>query len=160
VPVASAAVKIAITADQGTIMPLGWAVADILIKEHTGPRPFDMVLLSGDLAYATVDPPRDEQEWLWDSFLTQVEPYAATAPFMTTVGNHEAAPGNITNSSGVYTNVWGAAFAARFNMPSRASGGRDNLWFSFNIGPIHIASVSSEHDYRPNSPQDQWLQVE
>lgn len=158
-PSASASVKLAITADQGTIVPFGWAVADAIIKEHTtSSRPFDGTILSGDVSYATVSPPRYELESTWDAFFVQVEPYAATAPFMATVGNHEAPPGNITNSSGLFTDVWGAAFNARLTMPSRESGGRDNLWFSYNIGPIHVASLSSEHDYSPNSPQALWLE--
>ena len=69
--------------------------------------------------------------------------YASTTPFMTTVGNHEAAPGNITNSSGTFTNVWGAAYAARFAMHSAASGGRDGLWFSFDMGPVCLIFFSS-----------------
>ncbi len=57
-----------------------------------------------------------------DSFMVQVEPYASTTPFMTTVGNHDAVPGNITNSSGTFVDVWGAAFEARLRMPAASSG--------------------------------------
>jgi hypothetical protein len=161
VPAPTASIKMAITADQGTIVPLGWAVADVVTKEHiTSGRPFDAVLLSGDLSYATVSPPRYEIEWTWDAFLTQVEPYASTTPFMTTVGNHEATPGNITNSSGIFYDVWGGAFASRFVMPGDATGGFGNLWFSFDVGPVHFASLSSEHNYSSGSPQALWLEAD
>jgi hypothetical protein len=84
-----------------------------------------------------------------------VEPYASTTPFIATVGNHEATPGNITNSSGVFTDVWGASFQSRFNMPTGS--GQGNLWFSTQVGPVHIASISSEHDFSVGSPQWTWL---
>ncbi len=51
--------------------------------------------------------------------------------------------------------MWGAAFTARFAMPP--SPGPRNLWFSFDIGPVHVASISSEHDVTPGSPQSSWL---
>jgi hypothetical protein len=61
-PGPAATTRVAVLADMGTIVPLGWAVADRLIAEHTlGPDgPFNMSLISGDLAYATLDPPKDE----------------------------------------------------------------------------------------------------
>jgi hypothetical protein len=41
-----------------------------------------------------------------------------------------------------------------------SSGGHGNLWFSFNVGPIHFASVSSEHNYSTGSPQALWLDAD
>jgi hypothetical protein len=41
-----------------------------------------------------------------------------------------------------------------------SSGGHGNLWFSFNVGPIHFASVSSEHNYSIGSPQALWLDAD
>ncbi len=40
------------------------------------------------------------------------------------------------------------------------SNGNQNLWFSTNIGPIHITSLSSEHNFSIGSPQWQWLQAD
>jgi len=59
---ADANIYVAVTADFGTIQPLGWAVADQIIEEHTqtGPQPFDMSVVVGDLSYASVDPPNNE----------------------------------------------------------------------------------------------------
>ena len=63
------------------------AVCDEIIAEHfEGERPFDMVLLAGDVSYATVDPPNGELQWTWDGYGIQVEPFAATAPFMISTG--------------------------------------------------------------------------
>jgi hypothetical protein len=49
---------------QGTIVPLGWAVADALTQAHVT-KPFDAVVLSGDISYATLSPPKNEMEWVW-----------------------------------------------------------------------------------------------
>jgi hypothetical protein len=156
-PGAGVSVKLAISADQGTIVPMGWAVAAAELEEHTqSGAPFDAVLLSGDISYATVDPPNGEVEWTWDSYMLQMEPLVSTVPFIVTVGNHEATPGNVTlpGATSQLTDVWGAAFTARFQMPGNGNG---NLWFSVNVGPVHIASISSEHPYQPGTPQSDWL---
>jgi hypothetical protein len=58
---ANANTYIAVTADMGTIVPLGWEVAEAMGEEHTlSGHPFDMVIVAGDLSYATVDPPNNE----------------------------------------------------------------------------------------------------
>lgn len=88
-PAPSAALSsyVAVTADMGTIDLLGWAVSGAITEQHLlGPKRFDLVTIAGDLSYATIDPPKDEVQWSWDSWQMQVEPYASTAPFMTTVG--------------------------------------------------------------------------
>jgi hypothetical protein len=62
-PSATATSFVAVTADMGTILPMGWAVADEIINEHfNGPQPFDFVLIAGDISYATIDPPKNEGE--------------------------------------------------------------------------------------------------
>ena len=53
---------------------------------------------------------------------------------MTSVGNHEA-----------YYNY--TVYRNRFRMPGPESGGLDNFWFSFNIGPVHWISMSSQVSY-------------
>ena len=139
--------------DMGTIMPLGWAVSDAITENHLLGRRFDLILVAGDLSYATVTPPNGEVEWSWDTWMMQVEPYASTAPFMTVVGNHEASPGTVTNASGSF-DVGFAAFSARFNMVDSVQ--RQNLWFSFDFKNIHFVCVSSEHPYSATDPQHVW----
>lgn len=149
--------RIAVTADQGTIVPLGWAVADQITFDHLDSgTPFDMSLISGDLAYATVDPPHNEVQWTWDCFSNQVEPYASTAPQMVVVGNHENTPGTITNSSGTF-NVDFAAFTARFQMPGNGNG---NFWHSYDFKNVHYVAACSECDYSAGSPQLAWLEAD
>jgi hypothetical protein len=84
-PAPDATVKIGVLADMGTIELFGWTVAAAVIKEHTA-SPFDLIFIAGDLAYATVDPPKNELQRLWDLWGLQNEPFSSTAPFMMTVG--------------------------------------------------------------------------
>jgi hypothetical protein len=125
-PSSDTAVRIGVLADMGTVQLFGWAVADLIIKEHRS-DPFGMVLIAGDLSYATVSPPKYEIESLWDAWAHQNEPFSSSAPFMMTVGNHESSPGTVTNASGTFNQTF-AAFSARFRMPSN---GNANLWFAY-----------------------------
>ncbi|TRY83542.1 hypothetical protein DNTS_016254 [Danionella cerebrum] len=62
-----------------------------------------------------------------DEFMRQIESIAAYTPYMTCPGNHE----------------WVANFSqyrSRFSMP----GDTESLWYSWNIGPAHIISFSTE----------------
>lgn len=162
-----AALRVAVTADMGTIVPMGWAVADRLAQDHLeGPARFHAVLLAGDLSYATVSPGScsanntgcDELEWTWDGFGLQIEPFAATAPFLTAVGNHEHVPGNFTPAPGAPPVASAfAAYSARYRMPSDApSGGSDGFWWSVEMGPAHLTFMSTEHAFSPTSAQHAW----
>ena len=42
----------------------------------------------------------------------------------------------------------------RFRMPANGNG---VFWYSFAVGNVHIAMVSSEHDPSPGSPMGDWL---
>eukprot|EP00041_Stephanoeca_diplocostata_P036636 m.1345107 g.1345107 ORF g.1345107 m.1345107 type:complete len:540 (+) comp24904_c0_seq8:227-1846(+) len=144
------AVRFATWGDMGTVMPFGFAVFDKVAEMHAS-DPFDFVLHQGDVSYAGVDVTEkplnissdDEFEYIWDLFGRQIEPVAATAPYVTGAGNHEA-----------WYN-W-TAFTHRYTMPA-STGSNGNFWFSFDYGPVHIVSASSEHDYSVDSPQIQWI---
>jgi hypothetical protein len=139
---------IATLADQGTVMPLGFKVANQII-EDMATNHFDAVLLVGDVAYAGISTNipllnftnDDEFTAVWDLYGHQNEPFAARLPFMIGIGNHEK----------YYDWV---SFTNRYTMPQNGNG---NFWFSNNIGNIHITSASSEHDYQPGSEQYNWL---
>ena len=69
--------------------------------------------------------------------MNNIQPIAATVPYMVCVGNHEMA----WNFSQYYH---------RFNMPNADGvtfGGENNFFYSFNIGPAHIISFSTEFYY-------------
>lgn len=90
---------------------------------------YDAVVHVGDFAYDL----HADQGRTGDTFMQQIEPLAATLPYMTCNGNHE----NYFNFSN---------YKARFNMPN------DNkkMYYSFNVGPIHFVSMSTEFMYFPN----------
>ncbi|CAF0749803.1 unnamed protein product [Rotaria sordida] len=128
----------AVMGDMGTVIPAGYLVAK-QIKEDHQVTPFSAVVHVGDISYAGTGS-KDEIAEIWDIWGTQVEPISSIVPYMTNVGNHEA-----------YYNF--TVYRNRFRMPGPESDGLDNFWFSFNIGPIHWVSMSSQHDYAKDSPQ-------
>lgn len=157
--------------DMGTFMPLGFAVMDKVVQVHNN-TPFDFVLHQGDIAYAGVDTAipelnitnDDELELIWDLFGRQIEAVAATTPYITGVGNHEA-----------WYNF--SSFTSRYPMPDRYDQSRLNLnrnrnstshshsnppfWFSYDHGLVHVVSLSSEHDYwSPHNPQVAWAEAD
>lgn len=156
----------AVNADMGTVQLFGYLVADELVKEHTtSGRPFELVLLAGDVSYATVDPPKDEIEGFWDLFGVQASEWARTAPFMPTVGNHEHVPGMFTNLSSpspVATPSDYAAFSARYPLApsSGPAGGNASFWYTFAQGPVQFISTSSEHPVEPGTPQYVWIDAQ
>ncbi|KAG3170002.1 hypothetical protein PI124_g4670 [Phytophthora idaei] len=82
----------------------------------------------------------------------------SSVPYMVLVGNHEAechSPAcqispTKPKALGNYT-----AYNARFKMPSKEVGGKLNMWYSFENGPIHFTSISAETDY-PGAPQNKY----
>lgn len=153
IPDADAPARFAVLADMGTVELFGFDVAAALIKEHAA-EPFDMAFIAGDLAYATVDPPKNEFEHLFDAWGLQNEPFSSTMPFMMTVGNHESTPGTMTNASGTFPQPF-AAFSTRWRMPAN---GVANYQFSYTWGPCQFVSINSEADLSNNSPQWLWLE--
>ncbi|KAL1423491.1 hypothetical protein MTO96_000021 [Rhipicephalus appendiculatus] len=96
------------------------------LQEEAQKATIDAALHVGDFAY-NMD---SDNARVGDEFMRQIEPVAAYVPYMTCVGNHENAY-NFSN----YVN--------RFSMVDR-SGRVNNHFFSFDIGPAHIISLSTE----------------
>ncbi|GAB1605607.1 acid phosphatase type 7-like isoform X1 [Argonauta hians] len=86
---------------------------------------YDAVLHIGDFAYDM----RLNHGEVGDQFMRNIQPIAAHIPYMTCPGNHE----NYANFSN-YRN--------RFHMPGDIN--TDNMFYSFNLGPAHIISISTE----------------
>ena len=89
------------------------------------------ILHIGDFAYDLLD----NNGLVGDQFMMDIEPIAAYTPYMTAVGNHEAGY-NYSH----YRN--------RFTMPNFSS---ENMLYSWNIGPAHIISFSSEVYFQPDT---------
>lgn len=103
------------------------------LQEETMLGYYDAVLHVGDFGYDMVD----DLGRVGDAFMNQIQNIAAYIPYLTCVGNHE----NAYNFS---------QYAGRFNMPSSdgvSYGGDSNYFFSINIGPVHVISISTEFYY-------------
>lgn len=93
------------------------------LQKETQIGMYDVILHIGDFAYDM----HEDNGRIGDEFMKQIESIAAYVPYMTCPGNHE----------------WAYNFSHyryRFSMP----GHTENLWYSWNIGPAHIISFSTE----------------
>jgi len=109
-----------------------------LLIEETATGKYTGVIHVGDFAYDF----NDHGGKRGDRFMENIQPIAAYLPYMTAVGNHE-----IAFNFSHYRN--------RFSMPGDA----DNMWYSWNAGPIHFIAYSTEV-YFTNGPiaeQLAWL---
>ncbi|KAH8045360.1 acid phosphatase [Aureococcus anophagefferens] len=93
----------------------------------------------GDVGYADDALLHEPLTWAyeaaWDEYMDQAcGAFASRAPYMVLPGNHEA-----------------DAYNARFRMPSSESGGSANMWYSFDVGPLHVVALSTESDF-PGAP--------
>jgi len=89
---------------------------------------YDLILHVGDFAYNFYE----KNGYTGDEFMKQIEPVAAYLPYMTCPGNHEH-----------YSDFH--QYRNRFSMPDYAN--TENLYFSFNVGPVHFVAVSTEVYY-------------
>uniref|UniRef100_A0A673MWX9 Purple acid phosphatase n=1 Tax=Sinocyclocheilus rhinocerous TaxID=307959 RepID=A0A673MWX9_9TELE len=93
------------------------------LQKETQMGMYDVILHIGDFAYDM----HEDNGRIGDEFMRQIQSIAAYTPYMTCPGNHE----------------WAYNFShyrSRFSMP----GHTENLWYSWNIGPAHIISFSTE----------------
>ena len=90
---------------------------------------YDAIIHVGDFAYDM----HSDNSKVGDEFMRQIEPIAAYLPYMVVPGNHEERY-NFSN------------YRARFSMPNQ----RENLFFSFNLGPVHFIGFSTEVYYFMN----------
>ncbi|XP_023333484.1 acid phosphatase type 7 [Eurytemora carolleeae] len=97
---------------------------------------FQAILHVGDMAYDMAE----ENGKRGDDFMEQIEPIASTVPYMTCPGNHEHHY-NFSN------------YKARFSMPED-----DNkMFYSFNLGPVHFISISTEFYFYLEYGMDQLI---
>ncbi|XP_036339037.1 acid phosphatase type 7 isoform X2 [Rhagoletis pomonella] len=96
------------------------------LQQDTQRDMYDAILHVGDFAYDM----HSENAAVGDEFMRQIEAIAAYVPYMVCAGNHEQTY-NFSN------------YRARFSMP----GGTENLFYSFDLGPIHFVTFSTELYY-------------
>ncbi|XP_076470599.1 acid phosphatase type 7-like [Babylonia areolata] len=110
---------------------------DLGVHTHTIPNLVDealtgeytAVIHAGDFAYNL----KDSGGVVGDQFMELIEPIAAFLPYMTCPGNHEIDSDSFTH------------YNHRFSMPGSPWPMTDEkMWYSFNVGPAHFISYSSE----------------
>ena len=114
----------------------------------------DMMWIVGDIGYA------DDAfggnvvgglyEKCFNGYMNWMENITANVPLMTLPGNHESechSPECIVDRDMGESLKNFSAYNARFNMPSKVSGGVSSMWYSFNVGPVHFVSINTETDF-------------
>lgn len=116
------------------------AYADYWLKEEVqGYLPFDL------------EDGYDMYNEILNAFYDQIANLSSTKPYMVLPGNHDSNCDNGGYKSynidiciesqrnfTAYRNFW--------DMPGKASGGVDNMWYSFDYGPVHFVSINTETD--------------
>ncbi|CAH0755502.1 unnamed protein product [Diatraea saccharalis] len=115
-------VRIAIYGDMG----LNGSKSLPFLRREVAEGRYDLILHVGDFAYDM----QEREGRVGDAFMRLLQPLAARVPYMTCPGNHESAY-NFSH------------YSSRFTMP----GPNSNLYYSFDVGPIHFVSISTEVYY-------------
>ncbi|CAI9096490.1 OLC1v1032652C1 [Oldenlandia corymbosa var. corymbosa] len=147
---------------QESIAVIKWISRDI---EALGDKPA-LISHIGDISYAR------GYSWLWDNFFNQIELVASRVPYHVCIGNHEydwpLQPWRPEWSYAMYGKdgggECGVPYSLRFNMPgnsSESTGTRApatrNLYYSFDLGPVHFVYFSTETNFLPGSKQYEFL---
>jgi hypothetical protein len=93
------------------------------LSEEARTWQYDALFHAGDIAYNL----ETENGRRGDGFMRDIEPIASALPYMVAVGNHEKDQ-NFTS------------YKHRFHMPQ----GHDSMYYSLNLGPVHVLVYSSE----------------
>lgn len=125
---------------EGAARAAGAGAGVLYAEDHDAHWHYDILLHAGDLAYDL----HQNGGQVGDAFMRDVEPIASSTPFMVAPGNHEA-----------FENF--SHFKHRFTMPATttvpaaataAEGGRpvdsENLWWSVDVGMVHVISYNTE----------------
>lgn len=136
-------------------------------------KDFSFIWSPGDIGYADywlkeqlqgyLEPVSVEQgykvyETILNSFYEQIENITSIVPYMVGPGNHEANCNNgkvKDKKNGVkytvdicmpgQTNFTG--YQSHWKMPNEESGGKFNMWYSFDYGMVHFVQINTETDF-------------
>jgi len=91
-----------------------------------------------------------QYEKVYNGFMNWIQPIAANIPYMVSVGNHESECHGVwcdidSKIGHQYSNF--SAYNTRWQMPSVASNGALNMWYSYDVGNVHYVSIDCETDF-------------
>lgn len=102
-----------------------------------------------DDAYAHA-PVKFVYESTYNGYMNWLQNLTSIMPYMISPGNHESechsAYCALGGSRGKALSNF-SAFNTRWHMPSAESGGRSNMWYSWDYGGVHFVSVNTETDW-------------
>lgn len=134
------------------------------LQQATEAHGFDFLVHAGDIAYTS------GTQSIWDDFLNQVQPFAARLPYQVCPGNHEhyfnftvsEAGGSCWPRVCLTCNLCASlacqGYDSRFSMGGQ--NGANNFWSSFDFGPVHFLSFSTEHPYEEGTPQHDFIEAD
>lgn len=104
----------------------------------------------GDIAYADLYELLVDfmpYENTWNTFQDNLQPISAIVPYQVDPGNHEATC--FQNSDAICPNFLRnfTAYQNRFYRSGDLSGGYQNMWYSFDYGPVHVIMLNTETDF-------------
>ena len=115
---------------------------------------YDFIVHLGDMSYAddiTWVGRNPKYEQVQDKFFESIEPLAASTAYHVLPGNHDASCHAVWNLGCDARLENFSAYRTRWRMPWRESGGKENMWYSFDYGLAHFVFISTESDY-PGAP--------
>lgn len=154
----------------GTLLPGERNTIDALAANI---EDYELVWHPGDIAYADYwlkeqiqgyiqEVPVSEGYAVYESILNefyeQISSVSARVPYMVGPGNHEANcdnGGTKDKKKGIsytvdicipgQTNFTG--YQSHWRMPNQESGGKDNMWYSYDYGLVHFVQINTETDF-------------
>lgn len=110
----------------------------------------DAMSINGDISYASGCESNGCSNW--DAFQRMVQPVSAVRPWSVNIGNHET----YDTANGIVA----ISTRYRFSGMPYPKGSKDDIWyFSYEVGPAHVISMSSFYTggFGPSSPLTTWL---
>jgi len=104
---------------------------------------YSLLVNVGDISYAN-DYGATNNSWVNDEFFRRAQPYASRVPYMTAPGNHDS-------------QFDFAAYLNRSVMPEQGTGPLSRFYYSFDWGPVHFLSFSTEHTFETGGEQWQFI---
>ncbi|GMP77921.1 hypothetical protein CsSME_00034032 [Camellia sinensis var. sinensis] len=134
--------------------------------EHMIQNDPNLILMTGDATYADLyltngtgadcyfcafghTPIHETYQPRWDYWGRYMQRVVAKVPIMMIEGNHD-----VEEQGG---DVQFASYSSRFAYPSKESGSKSTLYYSFNAGGIHFIMLGTYTAYNKSSVQYKWL---